>query len=1401
MAYRDTVLLDSPADFYEMETSTGTDSGSGARTLTLSNVTTGVNGIVGKGWSYNGTTSSASMASFPGGASVANLTLEVWVKAPSNAGWSNDYQTFVRRNGTDIVLIRGRGSNITGNVNPGKAEVFLAGTTILSTNRIDDGNWHHVVLTVAGTAAKLYIDGSLSGSATTSKSTYNFGTAAAFVGSDLGTGEFYKGSLDNVAVYTTALTATKVTDHYNAAFVTGGYTGQAMTATGDFPGGYHPVARLISGEAMTASASMPDAKASKTVVVALTRDASSDGLGTTAPNPNLSTGILIDFTLPSDFTTQGLVKAELRVTTNNTASTSMTVKQVAQEWTSGATYSGTYGPTLTTSTYAAGSSVKTIDVTSILTAENFYGLRVAGNGTLTTEEGGYSSNLTLSYAQVSIAGGYTAQPLTVTATMPDASVGIARSIAAEPFLASASTPDATVVGERYYTYTAEPFSAAAETGQESTFALPVTTSATVFVASAQMPTASIGTAQGVVYYADAMTTTASWIRPALVNGQAIVLDESEDKYFQRVFGLAPSVYQRLADKGSIALDRMGTYNGKYFGVQVGKFDAPDGRHSVHFPLGSYLEQNEPEGSNQDEAWIQDGSALATTLEFSFRTDKSNTFLMAGADSTQTNKGIRSSYAARELFLTNGRLTFRSRIFAGTPDAIDKEFSGTRNLADGKWHTVVIKSGVYSRGEWGVELYVDGTFEVRRFNSNGFMGFPDYIGFRPSYIDGSELEILPLSQGFEGDMTEVAFYNHNNLASHDIARNYYAFMGWAPVFAEPLSATATFGDHKGKGSQKRALLLYWTGLDEVFGGLPGKTGQPVEESISFDPMTVLVADSYNAPGQPRIREQVGDYHGYKVFSKSVTRNYTDAGVESYRDPITDDQSIINLESDVDLSDYDLIMFKDWPDEGYELDTYESNYPGQKDRLVRQLLEAQENGTHLFITNPRLATDLGIIDRIEFVPTLVEHKFNNSQGAAIGLYDYGTALKFPWNITASDGLTGNTYAQSIGVPQILSESYLENKAYYYHDTNANNRFRVRAVIEGLTDLPSYMVQEAVFHVDYDFYGWQGVAYKYLKRESGLLIGDEYIFYGSEDIAAKFLNDTEKRYGRYSGTWATPNGHVKAGTVVTTFGAKHYQGKVEVDNPYKDYATTIVLKPGDNINGRPVGARIFVNFTEQPSYGLGVAVQEIPNGSTGWPQGYPVETSAQREWDYSWTRTSLTTTSQEAGGDVVNITLPNGDTQTITVGKGRSDLAMVRSNQLFPVTGKARMEMTGRGMYWIAAATPDEEGAVIIRATPMEATASMPEPVTVARKRITVNAQPMYANASMPRVAEDNYGDVVIRPLPMFAEASLGGYSKTISVAPMLATAEFVEPFDAVHTSGDQITLTLHSYDATLYLKEEA
>jgi hypothetical protein len=426
----------------------------------------------------------------------------------------------------------------------------------------------------------------------------------------------------------------------------------------------------------------------------------------------------------------------------------------------------------------------------------------------------------------------------------------------------------------------------------------------------------------------------------------------------------------------------------------------------------------------------------------------------------------------------------------------------------------------------------------------------------------------------------------------------------------------------------------------------------------------------------------------------------------------------------------------------------------------------------------------------------------------------ALHFPWNIAGDVGLSDAQTVGSVfnGEPMNTSPSFLSLKAHFYGDAHKNDRFRVRAVVEGLTDIPSYMYDETAYIVDYDEFGERIVAYKYLHAMDGLQIGDEFVFHGTNKGLTQLAVNANLdfiRAGRWYGTWGVPLANVKAGVVVTTFGAKHFFGEAEVDNPYKDYATTIVLRPGDYLNGTRVGGKIFVNFSEQPNrFEGGVRVQVLP-GSTDddatldptWPANYKHDTAAQREWEYSGTRYALSSLGTGTTSQNITVALPDGTSFTTSIKSGNDFVSYrTQASELFPLRNYPMFTMVQRGAMWIGVRPDIGDGDVFPSTASMAATAAMPQPTVVAQRDGGYTAQPMRALAAMPKVAEDETGDAQVVTLAMEAYASFTSYSKVISASPMTATAELVENFDMVHTSGEQVVLTLHGVDAVLYLKEE-
>ena len=91
-----------------------------------------------------------------------------------------------------------------------------------------DGAWHHAVVTRTSTTMLVYIDGSQVGSQTVSN-TYTGTNATRLTFGCIDNNGFqnnyFNGSLDEVAVYGSTLSAGRVSAHYQAALVDSGFTG------------------------------------------------------------------------------------------------------------------------------------------------------------------------------------------------------------------------------------------------------------------------------------------------------------------------------------------------------------------------------------------------------------------------------------------------------------------------------------------------------------------------------------------------------------------------------------------------------------------------------------------------------------------------------------------------------------------------------------------------------------------------------------------------------------------------------------------------------------------------------------------------------------------------------------------------------------------------------------------------------------------------------------------------------------------------------------------------------------------------------------------------------------------------------------------------------------------------
>ncbi len=145
------------------------------------------------------------------------FSVEAWIRTTSTSGGkvvgfgnaatgaSSSY---------DRHLYVDSGGRVTFGVYPGSVQ------TVRSAGAVNDGAWHHLVGTLDGSGARLYVDGVLAGTNTAATSAQGYSGYWRVGGDNLNgwpnapASSSFAGSVDEVAVYSRALTAAEVGDHH-----------------------------------------------------------------------------------------------------------------------------------------------------------------------------------------------------------------------------------------------------------------------------------------------------------------------------------------------------------------------------------------------------------------------------------------------------------------------------------------------------------------------------------------------------------------------------------------------------------------------------------------------------------------------------------------------------------------------------------------------------------------------------------------------------------------------------------------------------------------------------------------------------------------------------------------------------------------------------------------------------------------------------------------------------------------------------------------------------------------------------------------------------------------------------------------------------------------------------------
>lgn len=698
---------------------------------------------------------------------------------------------------------------------------------------------------------------------------------------------------------------------------------------------------------------------------------------------------------------------------------------------------------------------------------------------------------------------------------------------------------------------------------------------------------------------------------------------------------------------------------------------------------------------------------------------------------------------------------------------------------------------------GFEIWVDGELDVRSasFNSTHIAPIVKSLGGRTTVVTGQApgggaIRIRRSEQGFTGTLTSiVGRFNTESINALSSYTYDYADMPRFPQEAKIIkhaaidpptikqlaalalyeaniqsvdaaNASAELIQPTVSTNVKKILRLYWT-ADQTVGTNFGTSANA--EDIVVDTYSVLYQLSNNPSHVYNVDAALRDgMTDPETAAKPVVINrWKDAnGIDR----------LFNINTDINLDEYNTIIFMDYPDNSDEIDAVLPNnnfvyIEDQMNQFINRLKTAVANGKSLYVSSPTLAIKLGII-KAETVVTQT-YDANDTVSASIN----------PFNALASTK---------------------------YFDTHRNNKYEIVKEIAGITDVASYTMVDAIAYergLNDEYH------LKYENKANGLKIGDQMIIPGLPLLPSQLNKD----YAGYINNRIT-NLHVITETDILS-------GEPVAKLSGTNYVTTLVLRPGDFIGSTRIAGRVFVNFVED-ALTMGLDEYNYAIIQTGLTSGKPDENKETIKWNYS---TSRTTRKLAPATNVISNTGIYGQTSPTNGGGGpivqaptSSTFGNIRvdhdsNNETFISsiyfdassekysTEKVRIaSMTFRGINWLTSYSYNNVTNVGVDV--MTGSVESGDSIATLEFSTSKTVTPMYAGFALLPPAEDGKSTMVIRPLPEFADASMVNLS-TVVAKPMTAAAMMKENLDALWIGGNIINLTIHELEKiTLYIQKE-
>lgn len=444
-------------------------------------------------------------------------------------------------------------------------------------------------------------------------------------------------------------------------------------------------------------------------------------------------------------------------------------------------------------------------------------------------------------------------------------------------------------------------------------------------------------------------------------------------------------------------------------------------------------------------------------------------------------------------------------------------------------------------------------------------------------------------------------------------------------------------------------------------------------ITDDQITaVYVSDGENAGTYWSINKSISSLADPQKWSLIDTSNIDNMQIapilgtrwKDYRG----NERFINVLEDINLNNYDAIVFMNYPTSNKEVfDHFPNNSEAEivmlYNNFINSLKIAASNGANIFVSSPKLAEDMGIVKRYDQISQEIE---------------------------AFDGRSAEVN------PFQTNESNTK-----YFDTHRQNKYHVATLVPGLTDKETWVMTDAISYIPDNVYDYEQLHLKYSYRQTGLQLGNEFII----PSLPLTKNATNKNLPGYRSNARTENLYVVApqnilaGTVVTKLANTHYHDATLANNEYDDYATTIIVHNGQLLGNYPINGKIFVNCVEdsytmsREEYNKGI-IQTVS-------QTDPGEDLNTIQWNYSTNRvdrkpqrinvTALTAFGQTTptlgnGGPIVQAATAsaNGIIRHATDAGNtdyQSDLYTSVSDEIYPIQEIPVLSMTWLGLQWLA------------------------------------------------------------------------------------------------------------------------